>query len=134
MKRFRKGSKKPIVNAVLNIGLSVLTGISLTALTAKLVHAGTLPMKWGSTAVFLIQGVAAIVGCLCTALRSNEKRLLYTAITGCGYLLLLCLLSGAFFGGDFQNLLPTIAIVGAAILISLILAAQIKKPGYRGVV
>lgn len=110
------------------VGLAAM--LAITALAAKLIEGGALPMTAVPFAAYAIIALGSLTGGLCTALSAKRLCLPLTLLTGGVELLALCILNGALQRGEFQRLLPTAGVVIGVSLLCALLAAGRKGKNY----
>ena len=110
------------------VGLILL--LLLTALFAKLIEAGRLPISWMDGLAYAVLLLSSFGGCFLSAQKAKRRCLLHTAITGGFFFLILCALNGLLQRGEFRRLLPTAGIVLASVLLASLLAAGKQMKSY----
>lgn len=118
--------KQPI-RAILFGLLSAVLSFAMSLLFAKLILNGSVPLEQLPKLSVLIHAVSALAGCLLSALTAKERKLLYAALTGAVYFLILCIANGFLLRGEIRTLPLTATVVAAAALLSGLLSAKKKK-------
>ena len=126
----RSRPMNPWLSAVLNGFLCAAVSAALALLLAKLITSGALPVSMRVVYAYVITGLSALAGCAVTARRAEKQKLPLSFVTGASYLLLLDISNGILQKGEFQRLLPTMAVVLGCALLCGLLGARKRQRKY----
>lgn len=118
---------QPWLRAVLDGVLTLALLCLLTALCAKLIEGGRLPVEGMPAISYGILAVSALAGCLITGRTCRQGKLLWTLLTAAVSFLLLCVMNGVLLRGEFQRLLPTAGVIFGAAMLAALLSAKGKR-------
>ncbi len=115
-----------LISVLSGVGCLVLATI-LSLPTAKLMEAGTLPMKAMKVTAYVILGLSALTGAVVTAIKAKQKRLLFCLITATVFFLAVAILNGVLQKGQFRRIGETALIIYAVSVAAGLLCSGRKK-------
>lgn len=112
------------VGIAIGTSLAVITTIGGTAILASLMESESMQENAMKTSCMIMHFLSATLGALLSAALTKQKRLPVCIITAASYFGILLAMTALLFGGQYQNILPTVLIViaggGVATLPALI--------------
>lgn len=105
-----------ISKLIIGLGLSLLTSLILTLAIAVLLNKNGAGESVRNVVTIIIWGVSIVVGNLC--LIKNERKILFSALLGIFYLLILAITQILFFDGVFRGIIKAIVTITVATIAS----------------
>lgn len=113
------------VGIAIGIIVCILVSVGSSMLISGLVDAGRLQPEDINTGIPVIHLIASFLGSWLAYLLTKQMRLIVSAITAGGYMLVLCGMTALVFGGEYQGFWLTLLMVGVGLMLSVI-------PGIKG--
>ncbi len=120
--------QNPIVSGIV---LCMVFAVVLTAFAAGLLLSGVLPQTVIRETGVVCSSFAALLGCLISLNKAQNKKMIYVLCIWIGYLLLLTLGNLLFLKDRNWNILPILLSTGAGAIIGGILTIAGKKRNKR---
>ncbi len=119
------------IGIAIGIFISVTITIAGAMLLGGLIDAQKMPLESLDTTTAVIHLIAAFAGSWISYLVTKKMRLMVSAITAGGYLIVLCGMTALIFGGRYQGFGLGILMVFAGLLLSILLGMKGKKGSIR---
>lgn len=113
------------VGIAIGILISAVISVISATLLAGLVDAETMQLDALMPAIAVVHLIATFVGAWISYLLTKQMRLLVSAITAGGYLIILCGMTALIFDGQYEGFWPTLLMVLIGMVLSIL-------PGIKG--